>query len=102
DVVIYTINHNYRGSRLPYDDTHIAKSVEIGKNVWIGMGVTVVPGSKIGDGAIVGSGTVVYGEIGEGEIVGNAGLKVLGRRDLDHYKNLVLARKYGGVNGREV
>ena len=54
NVVIYTMNHDYEGERLPYDEKKVLKSVEIGRNVWIGMNVCIVPGVTIGEGAIIG------------------------------------------------
>jgi len=48
NLVIYTINHQYEGERLPYDEAQIPRPVVIGKNVWIGMNVCIVPGTRIG------------------------------------------------------
>lgn len=100
NLVIYTINHQYEGIRLPYDDTLIKKSVEIGRNVWIGMNVCIAPGSKIGDGAIIGMGAVISGEVPPLSIVGNQKFRILGYRNPQHYQALEDAEAYGGINGR--
>lgn len=55
NVSIYTINHNYKGKRLPYDEDLIKKAVKIEKNVWIGTKVIILPGTHIEEGAIVGA-----------------------------------------------
>jgi acetyltransferase-like isoleucine patch superfamily enzyme len=100
NVVIYTVNHNYAGSRLPYDDTAIKKPVEIGKNVWIGINVTIVPGVKIGEGAIIGAGTVVATDVPPLAIVGSAPLRILKFRDEQHYRELEEMQQYGGPSGK--
>jgi len=100
NLVLYTVNHRYKGDRLPYDDTVIKKPVEIGRNVWIGMNVCITPGSKIGDGAIIGMGSVISGEVPPLSIVGNQKIRILGYRNLQHYEALEIAKAFGGVNGR--
>lgn len=94
NVTIYTRNHNYKGGKLPYDETNILKPVTIGKNVWVGTNVTILPGSKINDGAIIGAGAVVFGEIPAGAIVGAAGTNTISSRDMDHYYRLDFESKY--------
>lgn len=100
NLTIYTKNHNYNGSALPYDNTNILKPVKIGKNVWLGANVTVLPGTTIGDGAIIGAGAIVYGTIPPHEIVGAAKPNVIGTRDLQHYENLDANGLYGGAGGK--
>lgn len=100
NVTIYTINHDYEGEALPYDDQYRYRPVTIGRNVWIGMGVTVAPGTRIGDGAIIGMGATVAGEIPAMSIVASASYQVLKERDRAHYERLDMDRLYGGASGR--
>ena len=100
NVIIYTTTHNYQGKCLPYDDINIHRPVIIGKNVWIGMNVCIAPGTIIGDGAIIGLGAVVAGEIPEGAIVTSPKPRIIKFRNKDHYKNLLTAKKFGGINGK--
>lgn len=102
NVTIYTINHNYNGKALPYDETTIYKPVTIESNVWIGMNVCILPGVKIGEGAIIGMGSVVNRDVEPYEIVGNASLIHIKYRSLEHYSNLKVNKNYGGVNGRPI
>lgn len=100
NIVIYTVNHNYEGSSLPYDSTFVQKPVAIGRNVWIGMNVLIAPGVTIGDGAIIGMGTVVSRNVGALEIVGNQPCRVLKTRNSRHYQQLETARSYSGPSGQ--
>ncbi len=102
NLVLYTMNHDYEGRRLPYDEDMIDKPVKIGRNVWIGMNVCILPGTVIGDGAIVGMGTVVFGEVPPLAIIGSAPWQQIGTRDADHYAQRDKERAYGGVNGRSL
>jgi maltose O-acetyltransferase len=86
--VIFTASHNYKGERLPYDDTFLKAPVYIGRNVWIGMNVMITPGVTIGDGAIIGLGTVVVKDVPPLAIVGGYGQRVLKYRDRAHYERL--------------
>jgi maltose O-acetyltransferase len=99
NLVLYTINHDYAGERLPYDERMRERPVVIGRNVWIGMNVCIAPGTTIGDGAIVGMGTVVFGDVPAGAIIGAASWQQIGERDADHYRRLDEAGSYGGANG---
>lgn len=99
NLVLYTINHNFEGARLPYDQTHLEKPVSIGKNVWIGMNVMITPGVTIGDGAIIGMGTVVSRDVASLEIVGNAPQRVIRQRNPKHYDELERHHSYGGMSG---
>jgi acetyltransferase-like isoleucine patch superfamily enzyme len=102
NLVLYTVNHQYEGKLLPYDNQQVAKPVVIGRNVWIGMNVCIAPGTKIGDGAIIGMGAVVSGEVPPLSIVGNQKFRILGYRDPGHYEQLDKSEAYGGVNGKEL
>ena len=100
NLVLYTVNHNYEGERLPYDEKLIKKKVEIGENVWIGMNVKIIPGITIGEGAIIGMGTVVSRDVPPLAIVGSSPQRIIKYRDKKRYHELKNKRKFGGVNGR--
>jgi maltose O-acetyltransferase len=100
NVVIYTLNHNYKGDALPYDHTFIKKPIVIEKNVWIGINVTITPGVTIGEGAIIGAGTVVSKDVPPLAIVGSALPRVIRFRDESHYMKLEKMQHYGGVSGK--
>lgn len=91
DVTIYTRNHNYEGTELPFDATNILRPVTIGRNVWIGTRVTILPGAKIGDGVIIGAGAVVAGTVPKGTIFGAQRAAQIGERDMEHYRRVDLA-----------
>jgi len=99
NLVLYTMNHNYNGERLPYDERVNYKPVSIGKNVWIGMNVCITPGTIIHDGVIVGMGTVVSGEVPALTIIGGQKWRILGYRDRKHYDELNILKAFSGVNG---
>jgi len=99
NVVIFTNNHNYEGNRLPYDDTHIKKQVNIGKNVWIGMNVIIIPGVSIGDGAIIGMGTVVSKDVPKCAIIGSQPHRIIRYRDVENYEMLDRNQMYGDRKG---
>jgi len=99
NLVVYTMNHNYRGQHLPYDAGRVLKPVRIGRNVWIGTNVTIVPGVTIGDGAIIGMGAVVAKDVPPLAVVGSASPQLLKMRDESHYHRLDEAGRYGGMSG---
>jgi acetyltransferase-like isoleucine patch superfamily enzyme len=95
-VTIYSTNHDFKGSSVPYSNEYIFKSVKIGRSVWIGTGVLIRPGVEIGDGAIIGMGCVVTRDVGPCEIVVAPPHTVLGRRDgVTFFKNLNEKRLFG-------
>jgi acetyltransferase-like isoleucine patch superfamily enzyme len=100
NITIYSVNHNYEGKVLPYDNTTIKKKVVIGKNVWLGMNVNIVPGVTIGDGAIIGMGSTVTKDVPELAIVGGNPAKIIKSRNKEHYDNLERNKRYGGSGGR--
>ncbi len=100
NLTIYTINHNYQGRAIPYDETSIPEPVTIGDNVWIGINVTIVPGVTIGEGAIIGAGTVVARDVPPLAIIGGQPWRLLGYRDEAHYQRLTQMGAFGGVSGR--
>lgn len=89
DCLIITSNHNYRGIKLPYDDSNIIKNVIIGNNVWIGNRVIILPGVTISDGVIIQAGSVVSSDIPFCAIAGGNPAKVFRNRDIDHYSSLL-------------
>jgi maltose O-acetyltransferase len=99
NVTIYTINHNYGGTAIPYDQSFINKAVVIEKNVWIGINVTIIPGVTIGEGAIIGAGSVVSRDVASLAIVGSEPFRVIKYRNQTHYVELDEAKLYGGVDG---
>lgn len=99
NLVIYSINHDYNGSCLPYDEHNILKPVSVGKNVWIGINVCITPGVSIGDGAIIGMGSVISKDVESLEIVGSLGHRVLKERNRSHYDRLNKAESFGGMSG---
>ena len=101
NVVIYTMNHDYEGERLPYDEKKVLKSVEIGRNVWIGMNVSIVPGVTIGNGAIIGMGAVVAQDVPSLAVIGNQPIRTLKERNADHYEALEQEKSYSGMSGYE-
>ena len=88
DCLIITSNHNYNGSKLPYDESHIIKDVLIGNNVWFGDRVIILPGVTIGEGVIVQAGAVVVKDVPDYAIIGGNPAKVFKYRDKEHYDNL--------------
>lgn len=101
NLVLYTINHNINGKRIPYDEEYVKKPVHIGANVWIGMNVCVTPGTRIGNGAIIGMGTVVTGDVPAFGIAVGGKWRLVGQRDSQHYHKCDERRAYGGINGNE-
>lgn len=102
NLTLYTINHQYEGLRLPYDETLTYKPVTIERNVWIGMNVCITPGVTIGEGAIIGMGTVVSKDVPPYAVVGSQPYRVLKQRDVAHYQTRQEEAAYGGVNGRAI
>lgn len=88
DCVIITDTHNFRGNKIPYDETYIVKEVIIEDNVWLGHGVIVLGGVTIGEGAIIQAGAVVVKDIPKLGIAGGSPAKVFKYRDENHYYTL--------------
>ena len=99
NLVVYSMNHDFTGGRLPYNHQTIHKPVTIGRNVWIGINVTIAPGSCIGDGAIIAMGAVVAGEVPAGAIMGSPKAQMLAMRDMNHYRRLDAEARFGGMAG---
>ena len=93
-LVVSTDNHNYKGDKIPFDETIIIKDVTIGDFCWLGINVTLLPGTKIGEGAIIQAGSVVHGEIPPLAIAGGNPAKVFMYRDKEHYQKLKEQQKF--------
>jgi len=88
ECIMISSNHNYKGSKLPYDETHIEKKITIEDNVWLGARVTILGGVTIGEGAIIQAGAVVTRSIEPYGIAGGNPAQVFKLRDKEHYDSL--------------
>ena len=91
---VITDHHNYKGNRLPYDNTYITKDVVIGDNVWLGRDVIILGGVNIGEGAIIQAGSVVAKSIKELSIAGGHPAVCFSTRDKCHYYQLKSDNKF--------
>lgn len=85
---IMTSYHNYKGGKIPYDETVITKNITIEDNVWVGLDVIILGGVTIGEGAIIQAGSVVVRDIPKYAICGGNPATVFAQRDIEHYKRL--------------
>lgn len=92
--IIITQVHNYKGTKLPYDQSYEYKNIEIQDNVWFGMNVMVLSSCVIGEGAIIQAGAVVVSDIPPLSIAGGNPARVFGSRDSNHYYELKKARQF--------
>lgn len=88
EVLLITDVHNYRGTKLPYDETYIVKDITIGDNVWVGTRVTILGGVTIGEGAIIQAGAVVVRDVEPLAIVGGNPAASFMCREKSHYYSL--------------
>lgn len=94
-VIIWSANHNFEDpERLPYDDVHIPKEVNIEDNAWIGARATIVPGVRIGEGAVVGMGSVVTKDVPAGAVVGGNPARIIKYRNMETYYKLKEEKKF--------
>ncbi len=93
-ILLITRVHNYKGEKIPYDETYIKKPIHIEDNVWIGARVIIVGEVKIGEGAIIQAGSVVVDDIPSCAIAGGHPAEVFEYRDKKHYKKLKKKKKY--------
>ena len=91
---IITQNHNYEGTKIPYDNTYICKDVTIEDNVWLGNRVIILGGVTIGEGAIIQAGSVVVKDVPKYAIAGGHPAKVFKYRDIEHYEYLRKEKKF--------
>jgi acetyltransferase-like isoleucine patch superfamily enzyme len=86
ECLFMTSNHNYEGAKIPYDETHIIKNIEVGNNVWLGNRVIILGGVTIGEGAIIQAGAVVHKNVPKCGIAGGNPAKVFKYRNEEHYE----------------
>jgi len=94
ECLILTQNHNYEGTKLPYDETYIIRPVTIEDNVWLGDRITLLAGVTIGEGAIVQAGSVVVKNVAPCSIVGGSPAVEFKKRDKEHYEKLKAERMF--------
>ncbi|MCK5157665.1 MAG: acyltransferase [Candidatus Heimdallarchaeota archaeon] len=94
DILLLTRNHNYEGTKIPYDETYIRKKIVIEDNVWIGARCIIVGEVTIGEGAIIQAGSVVIKDIPPCGIAGGHPAKTFMYRDKDHYFKLKKEKKF--------
>ena len=94
ECLIIAQNHNYEGTKIPYDSTYISKDVIIEDCVWFGSRVTVLGGVTIGEGAIIQAGSVVSSNIPAYSIAGGNPARVFKYRDWEHYEELKREKKF--------
>ena len=92
--MLITENHNYEGSKIPYDSTYIRKEIRIEDFVWFGTRVTVIGNVRIGEGAIIGACSVVTKDVPPLAIVGGNPAKVIKYRDKAHFYKLKAEGNY--------
>lgn len=92
---IFTRNHNYESTKLPFDSTYITKDVFVDDFVWIGAQVILLPGTHIHEGAIIQAGSVVHGDIPACAIAGGNPAKVFAYRDVKHFEDLKMKYQQG-------
>lgn len=88
NMTLISSNHNFKGEKIPYDHSHIAKEIVIKDCVWLGHNVIVLPGVTIGEGAIIGAGAVVSKDIPDLAIAVGNPIRVIKYRDSEHYNAL--------------
>ena len=88
DCLLICSNHDYKGSKIPYDDTHVKKKIIIEDFVWMGSKVTVLGNVRIGEGAIIQAGAVVTSDIPKYGIAGGNPAKVFMFRNEAHFEDL--------------
>ena len=94
DILFLTRNHNYEGTKIPYDETYIRKKIVVEDNVWIGARCIIVGGATIGEGAIIQAGSVVIKDIPPCAIAGGHPAEPFKFRDKDHYFKLKEEKKF--------
>ena len=92
--MMITQNHNYEGTKIPYDSSYICKDINIEDNVWLGSRVIILGGVTIGEGAIIQAGSVVVNDIPKYAIAGGHPAKVFSSRDKEHYEKLKSEGKF--------
>ena len=94
DCLMICSDHNYKGQKIPYDETYIIKDIEIGDFVWVGSRVIILGGVNIGEGAIIQAGALVVKDVPPYSIVGGNPAKVIKMRDVEKFLQLKAAQKF--------
>lgn len=94
ECIMISQNHNYEGTKIPYDETYVKKDIIIEDNVWLGDRVIVLGGNTIGEGAIIQAGSVVTSDIPKCAIAGGHPATVFSHRDINHYQTLKARGEY--------
>jgi acetyltransferase-like isoleucine patch superfamily enzyme len=88
-VTIFSTTHEYdKRPKIPYDEIVAEKSVVIKDFVWVGSHAIILGGVSIGEGAIIGAGSVVFKDVPDFAIVFGNPCRVIGHRDIEHFKKL--------------
>jgi acetyltransferase-like isoleucine patch superfamily enzyme len=94
-VAVMTAMHKYQNAEmLPYGREELLKPVTIEQCAWIGMRVLIMPGVTIGEGSIIGAGAVVTKSCEPGSILGGNPGRTIGKRDMNHYYDLLSSCKF--------
>jgi acetyltransferase-like isoleucine patch superfamily enzyme len=95
DCLMIGAYHNYDGgTKIPYDESYILKTIVIEDNVWLGSKVIIMGGVTIGEGAIIQAGSVVVSDIPKYAIAGGSPAKVFKSRNIEHYEKLKAAGQF--------
>jgi acetyltransferase-like isoleucine patch superfamily enzyme len=88
-VTIFSTTHEFnKRPKIPYDEVLSPRPVVVRDFVWCGSNVTIVGGVTIGEGSIIGSGSVVTKDVPDYAIVAGNPAKVIGQRDVEHFRKL--------------
>ncbi|GAQ14817.1 acetyltransferase, isoleucine patch superfamily [Myroides odoratimimus] len=94
ECLLISSNHNYEGSKIPYDHVNIEKEIVIEDFVWMGSRVIVLGGVTIGEGAIIQAGAMVHKDVPKYAIVGGNPAKVIKYRNVEHFLKLKEEKAY--------
>ena len=94
NLTIFSSNHNYNSSKIPYDEIPILKKVVIGDFVWCGANVTILPGVNVGEGAVIGAGSVITKSVQKNSVVAGNPAKIIGTRDSKLFNDNKLKKNF--------
>jgi acetyltransferase-like isoleucine patch superfamily enzyme len=88
-VTIFSTTHEYDSRpKIPYDEIVTSKPVVIKDFVWVGSHAIILGGVTIGEGAIIGAGSLVFKDVPDYAVVIGNPSRVVGHRDIEHFKKL--------------